>query len=250
VLPAAAGVSPAAGAKRPAEEPAAEPPAKKKEPHCFKPACKLCADSPSLFYFQPHPSRADNSPQFVNPSGESLYANSTDRVKKLYDEESWVFVTFGVTKRVHGADDADGLRIDFHERFKKEFSSTSLGYAVDESRAVLVAHPSACLNSYERSLKNLLSRASEFAGRANEEHKNRLRPKQKLKAAGVMSTSADASGLKTETVIVSPKVWKQIRGISGVEHQFMDALKKGDVKMNSTRQFLLTVISKAFKPPA
>jgi hypothetical protein len=241
---------------------AAAPPsakaASKAKAHTFK-TCEACkCASRLLFYFQPHPSAEEdgNGGEFRNVSKKkdhaNLYLNLPPAQRKLYDNDGWRFVTFGIAER-----DADmsqqGLRSAYMRRFKQEFPASKMGYKVDSSKAVLLTHESECVYSYERSLKTLLIRSKRYF--TQYAVPNNQLPVVELERAGVIyakhKTTAD--GLKTETVFVSPSMWKMLKTVTSFNHACMEALKKADIsgdnKKSVTVQHLRRAIKSIFAEP-
>lgn len=264
--PAAAAASAAAAQKKPkplkevTAAPAAQavppPPAEaptERFPHTFGQCLQCDKEGTSLFYFQPHPRKAENeSAAFVRadlPSHAKLYSNSPDNIKDLYDNKGWIYVTFGVAERTNEPDKF-GLRADFRQRFVGEFAANKLGYRVDETKAVLLTDLSECLFSHERSFKNLLIRADQLfkRGAKNEAQPDLKKPKVCLFTKGVMYTPfSDCAGLKTETMIVSPNVWRMLRDVTSLDHPFMKALKKFNLRMNTAKNGNVTPLLRAIK---
>jgi ankyrin repeat protein len=224
--------------------------ASKAKAHTFK-TCEACkCASRQLFYFQPHPSAEEDGKGVRNvlkkKDHANLYSNLLPARRKLYDNDGWRFVTFGIAER-----EADmsqqGLRSAYLKRFKQEFPASKMGYKVDSSKAVLLTHESECVYSYERSLKTLLIRSKRYFNQ-HAVPNNQL-PVVELERAGViyMQHGTTAEGLKTETVFVSPSMWKMLKTVTSFNHTCMEALKKADMTGKNKKSVTVKNLRRAIK---
>jgi hypothetical protein len=94
------------------------------------------AASGGSLYFQPHPAASSNNPVFLQ---SGMFCKSPSKLRKLYTNSGWVYVTFGIAKD------------DVKEHLQSEFSKCA--YVVDTSAAHVICDPNGNALTYERELK-------------------------------------------------------------------------------------------------